>query len=124
MKIRWTQNSVRLRISPSELNALEEGENVVERLCVISQVAWIAKIAPRSEQTALVWEAGGVCFCLSGGDLLQLAAPDSEGVYFAEGDLRYYIEKDFPCVHPRAAEAQETPTETFAPPSDFSERKA
>jgi hypothetical protein len=48
-------------------------------------------------------------------------------VYFQTADsapFRYFIEKDFPCVHPRAAEALEPRTETFPPPPDFEARKA
>jgi len=33
--------------------------------------------------------------------------------------IRYFIEKDFPCIHPRAADALEGPSETFAPPPGF-----
>jgi hypothetical protein len=32
MKIRWTQNSVRFRITPSELAAIERGEAISETL--------------------------------------------------------------------------------------------
>jgi hypothetical protein len=44
-------------------------------------------------------------------------------VYFSDSSLRYYIEKDFPCLHPRPAEASESTTETFEAPSDFAQRK-
>jgi hypothetical protein len=37
--------------------------------------------------------------------------------------IRYFIEKDFPCVHRRAADALESPSETFAPPSSFVSKK-
>ena len=61
---------------------------------------------------------------LSAADRARLAAPDAEGVYFqSPGGLRYVIEKDFPCVHPRGAEAREPVTETFQPPPDFERRK-
>jgi hypothetical protein len=54
-------------------------------------------------------------------DREKLAVPETEGVYFTtnrpdRGLIRYFIEKDFPCIHPRAAEALEGPSETFAPP--------
>jgi hypothetical protein len=44
-------------------------------------------------------------------------------VYLREGELRFYIEKDFPCAHPRAGEAEEAPTPTFTPPPGFEARK-
>jgi len=55
-------------------------------------------------------------------DLGELAAPEREGVYFQTPEpmsVRYYIEKDFPCAHPRPPAANDPITETFAPPIDF-----
>ena len=72
---------------------------------------------------------------LSDADRLRLSASDTEGIYFeanqadftepgsGQGVFRYYIEKDFPCIHPRAGDAMEEPTETFLTPPHFSERK-
>ena len=55
----------------------------------------------------------------------ELADPEVEGVYFGTDEptpLRYYIEKDFPCAHPRPPAANDPVTETFAPPADFKQR--
>ena len=131
MKIRWTQNSVRFRITPSELAAIERGEAVIETLqlpgaVAAGAVAWCAAIIPTAEETTLTFESGKLNLSLSKADLQQLAVPENEGVYFqAQGELafRYLIEKDFPCAHPRAADALEPTTETFVPPSGFEERK-
>ena len=41
-----------------------------------------------------------------------------------QGGFRYFIEKDFPCAHPRPAEAMEAPSECFAVPVGFAGRKA
>jgi hypothetical protein len=38
--------------------------------------------------------------------------------------IRYFVEKDFPCVHPRPVDAMGEPSETFAPPPGFGVRKA
>jgi hypothetical protein len=61
---------------------------------------------------------------LSREDQKKLAYPEVQGVYFTTnrsgiGLIRYFIEKDFPCIHPRAADALEGPSETFAPPPGF-----
>lgn len=124
MKIRWRGGSVRFRITPSELAALLRGERVEEELALPGG-GWLAMILPGAEATHLNFARGDLQLGLSEADRARLAAPDTEGVYFetsGETPLRYYIEKDFPCAHPGAPEAKETPAETFAPPPGFKER--
>jgi hypothetical protein len=126
MKIRWTDTGIRFRITPSELDALQEGKIVEESLRLTEAVVWNAQILPVPTETGLHHEGATVQIRLSPEDRAQLAQSDREGVYFETEDtpaFRYYIEKDFPCVHPRLAEAAEPKTETFIPPPDFSERK-
>lgn len=132
MKIRWTKNSVRFRITPLEFAAIERGERVCEVLCLPEGASWCAAIVPDADDTLLVFDAGELRVLLGEADRKLLAEPDREGVYFqlaprvhpdGEMALRYFIEKDFPCAHPRAADALEPPTETFAPPPGFEERK-
>jgi hypothetical protein len=121
MKIRWTRNSVRLRITPSELDELQRGQEVAEILS-LPDGSWNATIRPDAFQTSLFVEHGALILALAKADLAQLAAPESEGVYFhieGEPPLRYFIEKDFPCAHPRTADAQELPSETFEPSTSF-----
>ena len=71
-----------------------------------------------NSDTALASHKHGVFFSVSEDDLRRLALPETEGIYFQQNEqiaLRYYVEKDFPVrIHPRAAEAQEMPSETFA----------
>jgi hypothetical protein len=87
---------------------------------------WSARIAPGAATTCLTLEGGHLRLFLADDDRERLAAPDAEGVYFsAEANgaaLRYFIEKDFPCAHPRPPAAREPDTETFAPPEGFKER--
>ncbi len=127
MKIRWTQDSVRLRITPSELEALQRSEIVKERLSFTGAVnGWGAAILPGVASTSVQLVGGDLLVRLSGEDCWRLSESDCEGVYFQSeegGTVRYYIEKDFPCVHPRASEAQEPLTETFPAPVDFEARK-
>lgn len=123
MKVRWSRDSVRLRITPAELATIMRGEGVSEELCFPGGTAW--RVAVRAgAQTALASEANAARIDLSAEDWERLAAPEAEGVYFqADSGLRYYIEKDFPCVHARAAETREPATETFVAPPGFEERK-
>lgn len=126
MKIRWTKNSVRFRVTPSELGAIRRGETVAETLPLAGGAAWRVEIARGPAKTALTFEVDTLRVLFADADCRRLVEPDREGVYFEQEEapgLRYFIEKDFPCAHPRAAEALETPTETFAPPPGFEERK-
>ncbi len=126
MKIRWTRDSLRLRITPSELDAVSRGEPVQEGLAFPGGLFWNVTLRASSAETALASEAQGVFLSLSQTDRDRLAQPETEGVYFqSDGPrpLRWQVEKDFPCVHPRAAESQETVTETFDAPAGFQQRK-
>lgn len=126
MKIRWMEQVVRFRITPTELSDLIVGNSVQEELSMLGG-KWTAQIDPNVLESGLEMQ-GNCCICsLSASDLLLLSAPDSDGVYFEERygqEIRFYIEKDFPCVHPRASEAPELTKETFNPPVGFEARKA
>jgi hypothetical protein len=126
MKIRWTHGGVRFRIAPEELDSLLAGRTVRERL-TLPGGGWEASLLP-GEATALTMNGAGLTVSLSVEDLGVLASSETEGVYFqqdgeVEGGLRYYVEKDFPCAHPRPSEVGEGTTATFAPPPGFEQRK-
>ena len=124
MKIRWTKNSVRFRITPPELETLERGEPIQESFPL--GTGWHAAIVPTTSATALHFLDGVVQISLSENDLAALSNLQNEGVYFQTEDetpIRYVIEKDFPCAHPRAVNAMEPVTETFSAPPDFEARK-
>lgn len=123
MKVRWTENSLRLRVTPLELTAISGGDMVPAEVTFPGGLQWRVSIQPAPE-TRLASDGANAVIFLSPDDRRRLAAPETEGVYFqtAEG-MRYFVEKDFPCAHPRAAEALETPTETFEAPSGFERRK-
>ena len=129
MKIRWKHNSLRLRITPSELSALMHGSTVREelRLPFDTNPVWSVDIISGATESSITAQGNTVCFLLSQPDLAAFSAPEEEGLYLhtdgPEGRFSYYIEKDFPCIHPRPAEAAEAATETFAPPFDFALRK-
>lgn len=123
MKVRWTRTSLRLRITPAELEAIVQGEPVGETL---PMAGWSVRVVRAPGTTELTMVSGSVALALSPSDAQLLAEPDREGVYFDRGigePVRYFIEKDFPCVHPKAMEALEAPTETFPEPVGFRERK-
>jgi hypothetical protein len=127
MKVRWTKASLRLRITPGELEALEAGKPVVERLQFGEGPGWEIAIIPSNAETDLVWVGGALQITLSLVDCGRLSSPEVEGVYFQrliEPLIRYFVEKDFPCAHPRTPDAMEPISDTFVPPTEFEARKA
>lgn len=125
MKVRWNRDSIRLRITPSEFEAITRGEAVQEGITLPGMQSWNVTLRAGNVETTLTADQHGVCFSLSVADRAKLADPETEGVYFemTEPALRYYVEKDFPCVHKPAPEAGEGVSETFVPPSGFEARK-
>jgi len=106
------------------MEALGRGEPAREELGLPG--GWRVAILPVTGANDIRLEDNELRLYLSRADADRLKAPASEGVYFETAGperFRYYIEKDFPCAHPRAAEAAEPATETFAPPPGFNERK-
>lgn len=129
MKIRWTEESVRLRITPSELETLQRGETI-EATLRVGEGTWQVTAQRQETTTALTMQGGHLRIMLAPTDVERLAASDVEGIYFQTAPsedrtpIRYCIEKDFPCVHPRASAASEPPTETFAASREFLAKKA
>jgi hypothetical protein len=127
MKVRWSDRSLRVRITPSELEALSRDEPVRANLRLPGGLIWQIALLPHKNVTELTSEGGEVRFQLADADRERLERPDAEGIYFrSDGDpaLRYFIEKDFPCAHPRLVDALEAATETFAATPSFEARKA
>ena len=129
MKVRWRQGSLRLRIGPHELASLVRGDPVREVLVFPGGASWAITIRPETTSTDIVLCGNDAVLTISTGDLASLASSEAEGVYFEGGSsdakLAYFIEKDFPCLHPRppgAAEPADAPGQTFAAPAEFAAR--
>ena len=83
MKVRWTHESLRLRITPTELRSLLDGEGVCERFEVAGKAVWEIALMPTEGQTHLTTDSSSVRVAVSKSDRQRLAAPDREGLYFA-----------------------------------------
>lgn len=126
MKVRWNRDSIRLRITPSEFEAIIQGETVREGIAFPGMQFWNVTLRASDAETGITSDQHGVYLSLSEADRSALADPETEGVYFRidqPASLRYFVEKDFPCVHKPAPEAGEGISETFTPPSGFEARK-
>ena len=123
MKIRWNSGSMRLRITPTEFAAVLGGHTASEVLQAPGGTSWQVRLEAGAE-TQFSSDGQVVVLSLSTADRERLADPEAEGVYFqTDRGIRYFVEKDFPCVHTRAKESLEMPTETFIAPGDFERRK-
>jgi hypothetical protein len=127
MKVRWTKDNLRLRITPGELKALEAGKPVFERFQFGKGLGWETAIIPSDTTTDLAWVQGVLQVTVSLEDCRRLSYPEVEGIYFqlaSEPLIRYFVEKDIPCVHSRTPHAMEPISDTFVPPAEFKARKA
>jgi hypothetical protein len=121
MKVRWTKNSLRMRITPVELSELTAGRAIEETL---GPGFWQVLVGI-GEEAGLYLETLTARVELSANDVTELAKPECEGVYFRsdhEPPIRFYVEKDFPCAHPRPEGAAEPESETFSAPKGFKAR--
>ena len=126
MKVRWTDSSLRIRITPSELGELASGLPVGRVLAFPGGSSWRLVVQPGAPATELRSAAGAVELALTSADVGRLQEQDVEGVYFATGGpagVRYFIEKDFPCAHPHSEETCEPDTERFTPTAAYLARK-
>ncbi len=123
MKIRWTGESVRLRITPTELETLGAGGPLEETLSIPGGT-WRVRVAVTGESLSIRADGETVVVQIPPDQVALLAEPDREGVYAHAPELRLLVEKDFPCAHPHAVEAAEPPTERFAPTPQFVARKS
>lgn len=125
MKVRWTEESVRFRITPTELDTLLSGDAVQQTLAV-SGGEWCAELsADDGDVPCLAWRGPVLSVTLTCGELVALADAKAEGVYLRLGEprCRVLVEKDFPCAHPHADEACEPETERFVPTPGYLQRK-
>jgi hypothetical protein len=100
-----------------------KGDGIIRETLEISGsgIVWQAEVAQGVEKdSSLTYDGATLRMFLSKSDITRLANTDDEGIYFKKSDFRYYLEKDFPCVHPRAAEAEEPQTPTFSSPTRIS----
>ena len=90
MKVRWTDGSLRLRITPAELAALVDGQPVDESLALPGG-RWDLRLSPAGARLAAQWAAGGVSVEVPVAEVARLAEPDREGVYAHSEGLRLMV---------------------------------
>ena len=124
MKVRWTDEALRLRLTPTELAALERGDSLGQRLEVAGGGGWEIRLVPTGAEFAATWDGGAIVVTVPPDEIARLAETDREGVYAHQPGQRLLVEKDFPCAHPHSDEAREPQTEHFPATPRFLDRKA
>lgn len=107
MKIRFTTSTLRVRITPNELERIANREALELGFGIAG--GWKFRLEAGG-QTKLESRDGVVILKLSNADAIFLAEQTREGIYFESDSIRFFVEKDFPCEHPRTNLEESTPT--------------
>ena len=108
MKLRIQGNSLRLRLTRSEVEILRDGGEVSDTISFRSGAALTYRLQRRTDaeevQADLVH--GSISVSVPGTMVERWVGSDDVGIYGEHGELRIAIEKDFRCLT-RAAEEQD-----------------
>lgn len=99
MKVRWTDESLRLRITPTELRLLIAGKPLAATLQVPGG-AWHVHVDPGDAPLSVHADGAAMVVQLSSEDIARLAEPEREGVYAHAPGLRLMVEKGLPVYTP------------------------
>jgi hypothetical protein len=109
MKLRLRQNSVRLRLTRSEVQRLAEGQAIEESVAFAPAAATNLRYLVRSAEGLpggiASFQAGCVAVELPASQVTSWATGTEEGIYFDTAwGLKVAVEKDFKCLDPRTEE--------------------
>ena len=100
MKLRLRGNTLRLRLTRSEVARLKAGENVAEDTEFAPGQVLRSGITPAPGAAALEasFASGAATVTVPASQLSQWAGSDETGIYGVAGSLEIAIEKDFRCL--------------------------
>jgi hypothetical protein len=100
MKLRMQSNSVRLRLSQSEVTALGESGRVEERITFAQDHALSYSVEAAEIATPkATLDAQSIRVQLPRTEVKHWIETDQTGIEAQQGTLRLLIEKDFKCIH-------------------------
>jgi hypothetical protein len=105
MKLRMHSNSVRLRLSQSEVSAVGEGGRVEE--CVQfapDHALWYSVECAEIRSPEAILESNSIRVKLPRTEVKQWIETDQTGIEATQGPLRLLVEKDFKCIHRESPE--------------------
>jgi hypothetical protein len=105
MKLRFHSNSLRLRLSQSDVARLGERGLVEEaiRFTADGELHYSIESAATNQLSA-TFENGSIRVIVPAAQARQWIESDETGIESASGELRVLIEKDFACIHRESAE--------------------
>jgi hypothetical protein len=121
MKLRMKQNSIRLRVTRSELSHLQAGEDIQESVRFTAEpdavLVYVLRTGPQVQPVTVTFASQRIVVTLSQSQLTNWSAEDQVGVYASSAvdtttALEVAIEKDFACLD----KSDEDNKDTFANP--------
>lgn len=109
MKLRLRQDSVRLRLTRSEVQRLAGGQSVEESVAFapgdVSTLRYLVRSAAAISRGVATFHDGCVAVELPASQVTSWATGTDEGIYFDTAwGLKVAVEKDFKCLDPRTEE--------------------
>ena len=120
MKLRMQSNSVRLRLSRREVDALGQTGHVEECIQFApDRTLWYSVESAEVPAPAAALEGSLIQVKLPHAEVKQWVESDQIGIEATQGSLRLLIEKDFKCMHRDSPED----ADSFANPLAVNERE-
>lgn len=101
MKLRIKGNSIRLRLTKSEIDALRDGGLVEESVHFSATSRFTYALERSGEAVSATFHEGRVLVRVSNALALELCDTDRVGIDESAGEVRILIEKDWQCLAPR-----------------------
>lgn len=121
MKLRFNGNTMRLRLSKTDVQSVKEGKDLVEKVIFGNgqpDFHYALKLSPQSTNIEATGQANEIAVIVPKHIALDWAESDKVGLYHHPSEqqkeaLSITIEKDFQCLHKRPGEDE---TDNFPNP--------
>ena len=104
MKLRIKGNTIRLRLTRSEVDAVADGTAVVETTSLPQPFTYA--LEPAGEAIGAAFKGGRMTINLPPGVAARWAGTEEVSLRGCEGGVEILIEKDFACLVPREGEEE------------------
>lgn len=104
MKLRIRGNSIRLRLTKSEVERIAAGETVEEIIDLAPATFVYSMLVGDTSKIETSFDGGRLSVRVPAPEAKAWATSDAVGMESADGPVKILIEKDFACVKPREGE--------------------
>jgi hypothetical protein len=109
MKLRFHENTLRLRLSQPDVARLAESGRVEEAVTFAPGKTLTYAIEAAGETTGATLEGSSIVVWVPVAEIAAWAGSTQVGLEASSGPLNILIEKDFQCLHPDAGDADAFP---------------